>query len=131
MIKTALKHWIYEVCIDQLFAGIMRNFKSFQGGSKDFKVGDIFHYIVTTSNGPSGESLGFVEYGECVITGVNKFGISFYSRMSEYYSRSSYTKDEPWAVCQWAHKQFDRDGHSPPLFIFHRYVYDFEKKYTK
>ena len=26
MIKVALKHWIYEACIEQLFNGIMENF---------------------------------------------------------------------------------------------------------
>jgi len=43
MIKVALKHWIYEVCIEQLFSGITKNFNI--GNFLRFKKGDHFEYI--------------------------------------------------------------------------------------
>jgi hypothetical protein len=31
MIKVALKHWIYEFCIDKIFDGIRENFQLYEG----------------------------------------------------------------------------------------------------
>ena len=48
MIKTALKHWIYETCIEQIFVGINKNFKVNTMLSKNFvKPGDRFKRIDT------------------------------------------------------------------------------------
>jgi len=44
MIKTVLKHWIYEVCIERLFDGIYKNFVLIKQVSK-FKVGDRFEWL--------------------------------------------------------------------------------------
>lgn len=45
MIKTFIKHWVYELCIQQLFKGFSRNFRA---ASKlhNVKVGDSFRYII-------------------------------------------------------------------------------------
>lgn len=43
MIKIALKHFIYEKCINVLFDGILNNFSASKNG--EFKVGDRFHSI--------------------------------------------------------------------------------------
>ncbi|GAG18645.1 unnamed protein product, partial [marine sediment metagenome] len=45
MIKIFLKHWIYEVCINTFFSGIISNFKKFSLSGFHAKVGDYFRYI--------------------------------------------------------------------------------------
>ena len=45
MIKTALKHWIYEVCIDKLFSSIVDNFGNVNEKLWIFKEGNTFSYI--------------------------------------------------------------------------------------
>jgi len=47
MIKVALKHFIYEKCIDVLFNAIDKNF---MGPYREFKVGDTFLYMEMRSN---------------------------------------------------------------------------------
>ena len=44
MIKTALRHWIFEICIERLFDGISKNFRVAQ--KKKFRIGDKFAYII-------------------------------------------------------------------------------------
>jgi len=44
MIKTALKHFLYEICINVLFSRLGRNFNVFKTRYK-FKKGDKFRYI--------------------------------------------------------------------------------------
>ena len=45
MIKIALKHWIYEKCIDVLFKYISKNFL-ISREQNEFKVRDKFEYII-------------------------------------------------------------------------------------
>jgi hypothetical protein len=48
MIKTVLKHWIYELCIKQTFDAIKRNFPS----NNKFipSIGDKFRVVVDVAN---------------------------------------------------------------------------------
>lgn len=43
MIDTALKHYIYEVCIDTLFNGIINNFRP--DNKKEFSINDEFVFL--------------------------------------------------------------------------------------
>jgi len=49
MIKIALKHWIYELAINQIFNGIKKNFDTSKNFKKfyleNFKIGDRFGLI--------------------------------------------------------------------------------------
>ena len=47
MIKTFVKHWIYELCIQQFFNAFRRNF-SIASKINNVKVGDIFDCIIIT-----------------------------------------------------------------------------------
>jgi hypothetical protein len=47
MIKTFIKHWIYELCIQQLFNAFNRNFST-PSRLYNMKVGDTF-YSITVS----------------------------------------------------------------------------------
>lgn len=49
MIKTFIKHWIYELCIEQLFNAFTRNFK-IQPDLQNVKIGDTFEMIVIQFN---------------------------------------------------------------------------------
>jgi hypothetical protein len=62
MIKTTLKHWIYELCIKQLFDAIKLNFSLLN--VKSFKVGDKFKEIHEINNGVA------TIYRNCKITQV-------------------------------------------------------------
>lgn len=46
MIKTALKHWIYEFCIDRFFDGIFKNFEIYEHKVTDFNVGDCIQLML-------------------------------------------------------------------------------------
>jgi hypothetical protein len=48
MIKVALKHYIYDYCIDLIFKGISSNFIGFSY-NKNLKVGDRYSLIVERS----------------------------------------------------------------------------------
>jgi hypothetical protein len=43
MLKTALKHFIYDICIDVAFRNVIKNFKS--KDSSILKVGDFFRMV--------------------------------------------------------------------------------------
>jgi hypothetical protein len=43
MIKVAIKHWIYDYCINLIFEGISSNFRVFN--MKNIKIGDRFDVI--------------------------------------------------------------------------------------
>jgi len=45
MIKIALKHWIYEVCIEQLFDGISRNFIIPKNMLRTFQIGEQYEIM--------------------------------------------------------------------------------------
>ena len=45
MIKTALKHWILEACIEQVFKAINKNFI---GTPRQFERGEFYAYIIKT-----------------------------------------------------------------------------------
>jgi len=49
MIKTALKHWIYEVCIEQLFDGIGKNFNH-HSSRPNFKRHERYRSITFSEN---------------------------------------------------------------------------------
>jgi len=53
MIKTFIKHWIYELCIQQLFNAFNRNFST-TSRLYNMKVGDTF-YSITISPSPEQE----------------------------------------------------------------------------
>jgi len=50
MIKVALKHFIYEICINQIFSGIFTNFlgKDTRLKGSDVKIGDKFSFITVS-----------------------------------------------------------------------------------
>ena len=94
MIKIALKHWIYEKCIDVLFKTINNNFLL---GHKvnEFKVGDKFEYIVIKDSNPG----YLIRMYDCTITenmGRRLFiEISAYRRISldgHYYASRMQTR---------------------------------------
>jgi len=62
MIKVALKHWIYEVCIEQMFAGIFKNFNS--PLMNKLRIGDKFNRIIIKVN-----SIALRVYTEVEVTG--------------------------------------------------------------
>ena len=67
MIKIALKHWIYEKCIDVLFEGICRNFAFLNRNILGkIKVGDRFHEILVLDNG----SIIDTKYFNAIVTNV-------------------------------------------------------------
>jgi len=48
MIKTFLKHWIYEICIIQIFDALSRNFKDISP-INSIQIGDRFNQIMIQS----------------------------------------------------------------------------------
>jgi len=72
MIKIALKHWIYEKCIDTLFTAISRNFGNPILETKkigEIKVGDRFHEIFV-SNTFCGIEISNFKHFNAVVTKV-------------------------------------------------------------
>ena len=70
MIDIALKHWIYELCIDQLFNGIQKNFTFTTRDIYTCKKGDTFRKIVAYADLDMGDGRGtaFYTFTDCVIT---------------------------------------------------------------
>jgi hypothetical protein len=88
LIKTAIKHWIYETCIDTVFSGIARNFRSpeLTYFYDNIKVGDWYTYITISDN------INFdkvTECRKCEITFVDGEYISFRCDTA-----TAYTKEE-------------------------------------
>ena len=78
MIKVALKHFIYEKCIDTVFKGIVKNFVV-PALNVDFTIGDSFYYI-ETNNGyhqyiyHNATIAKIYEYSEKEINEMRRFG---------------------------------------------------------
>ena len=70
MIKIALKHWIYEMCIDVLFKNIGNNFL-LGHEQNEFKVGDKFEYIFLKPNGFS--QVASRMYNCTILRKINEF----------------------------------------------------------
>lgn len=45
MIRVALKHWIYEICINKFFEGIYKNFDVCDITLQSYKVGQYIHHL--------------------------------------------------------------------------------------
>jgi len=69
MIKIALKHLVYEICIEQLFSMINKNFKPNISG---WKVGDSFKQITLKQNEPIDHSMRI--YHDAIIRHIDKEG---------------------------------------------------------
>jgi len=52
MIKTALKHFIYEICIEQIFTRIQENFAVFENNPTDQRlvVGELYDVIIVVDH---------------------------------------------------------------------------------
>lgn len=73
MIDIALKHFIYEACINTLFNGIRKNFFLPSKALPDFKVGQTYQYLTSISSTNSVANF----YG-ITITRVMPFNIEFH-----------------------------------------------------
>lgn len=83
MIKVALKHFIFEVCIEQLFSNIINNFKL---PSPKFKVGDKYSHIsINTGSRWFNERFRYISYLDCEIIHVEDYGIDIISQQRLYY----------------------------------------------
>ena len=85
MLKTFIKHHIYEYCIDLLFNGIQKNFTT--PDMKRVRVGDIFKEVVffdyfSKCNGTFTDVL-LEEYKEIVFMGEKLQQCTFYSTCTE------------------------------------------------
>lgn len=83
MIKLALKHWIYEHCIDVLFGNIRKNFIPAKLNKKfNFRIGKFYHAIEVNRRHTTG---GFTRYYNCHILDVLQGTVCFtYSGFDEY-----------------------------------------------
>jgi len=72
MIKVALKHWIYEICLEQLFNGISESFK-IGDRSPVFNVGDRFDYL-TVYEGSADPCIRYSTFFNAHITYIYKTG---------------------------------------------------------
>lgn len=105
MIKIALKHWIYERCIDMLFDNIARNFKVIR---TKIKVGDYYRRLVTDDtdlNGTQMDDMNGMEFvGVKVLDilpdGEVKIRCSYYEIM--YTTGELFSEDDEhiWYVSQ-------------------------------
>jgi len=79
MIRTAIKHWIFEVCIEQMFNGFFKNFVTVHRNIKyeRLKEGDTFDYVTVRNVGYVTASSKF--YG-CKIIGVGLVGFVMESK---------------------------------------------------
>ena len=86
MIKVALKHWIYELCIEQIFENIKNNFV-IKLNPYQFKKGEIYTYILLY-----GECRAIQRYNcvDCKIIDVNHKGgwFAFSCRDFNYFERN-------------------------------------------
>jgi hypothetical protein len=73
MIKVALKHWIYERCLDVLFERIQSNFIGFVVNVNNLKIGDSLELIEDKSG----------RYYNCVIVSIENDNIYFSCERSE------------------------------------------------
>lgn len=48
MIRIALKHWIYELCIDKFFERIYKNFSIFDKSLQNYKIGQYIPHLQIT-----------------------------------------------------------------------------------
>jgi hypothetical protein len=89
MIKTAIKHWIYELCINRLFSSIETNFINKNKIKHNFtgvKAGDRFKFIECLNGKDCNvrfhncivvsieENLMAISYKEHWLLGINKTG---------------------------------------------------------
>jgi hypothetical protein len=90
MIKIALKHWIYDYCINLIFKGIASNFTTFN--IKSIKKGDWFRIIEDKNH----------IYHRCEIIDMNKNDITItFERFGNYndtiiISDVKHYKDRGW-----------------------------------
>jgi len=88
MIKVALKHWIYEVCIEQVFNGIAKNFNSV---IRSYKKGDKFsRLIVKDYTVHSINVYDNISIHNCDINSL----ISFYYEKRVLYKANKYISEE-------------------------------------
>ena len=106
MIKIALKHWIYEKCIDVLFKAIDNNF-CFGPEKNGFKVGDKFKYIYILSKDPllTLSPSGRCTLYDCTILNndrgrltVEFYGKSYYSKSTDKMETDFYDKPHAWFI---------------------------------
>jgi hypothetical protein len=86
MLKVALKHWIYEQCIDLIFDGIASNFIGFSY-SKPLEIGDKYSLIVER-----GENNEWYHYN-CVILTKDYDRILIECERLETYHNNSLEKE--------------------------------------
>jgi len=79
MIKTVIKHFIYEACIDQFFKGIHKNFAKFN--PTKLEIGKVYSRIDYIYK----ENYGSVEKGKIVNIGYNlcSFSRDYYGLMAK------------------------------------------------
>lgn len=88
MIKVAIKHYIYDYCIDLVFSGIKNNFMKIP--IEKIKVGDKYQLIVEQI----GETLYY--HYDCVIIEIDN------SRFGVYYEKFEvYEKDGTLCRCRY------------------------------
>jgi len=79
MIKVALKHWIFEVCINVLFSFTEKNFK--RNIPRDvfaLKKGDTFKSVVSYDlDMGDGRGDGDYSFIDCVVTRESKYSLDF------------------------------------------------------
>ena len=82
MIKTFLKHWIFEICIEQIFKTIFNNFKTVDIQKINFRKGQIYSVIEVCKEKELYDTFGInyscvMVYHNCKIVKVNKCTIKF------------------------------------------------------
>jgi len=89
MIKVALKHWIYEVCIDVLFSIVKKNFLSIEMNEDFIKKGRTFRKIIYFEDDIS------VVFRECEIIATYE-SFSFTFKYNYYIENGTLVHDRTW-----------------------------------
>ena len=98
MIKTAIKHYILEACINMLFSKIQDNFISKERDLWCARIGDKFKRIVGRDlDMDDGRGRGNYTFTNCVVRRAGKYSLDF----SGYYvegGRYSHPYIKYWAI---------------------------------
>jgi len=103
MIKIALKHFIYDACINVLFSSIEKNFVSISRDLFSAKRGDKFKRITAYGDIDMGDGRrkNYYNFIDCVIISATKHSLDFSGYYVEGEKQSKYIFIRYWAIASY------------------------------
>jgi len=90
MIKVALKHWIYDYCINVAFTNIQNNFMINNNKNKVLKLGNYYRTLGFTVSDL--RTYNYVNFFHCHIISLDMDTVGFYCTKRELYLNGDFVR---------------------------------------